>query len=420
MEYDMMVYEKALRGLIALTQADNPEHACQVNRYKRLLLTHQQVYNTRETVGIASAPGRVEIIGNHTDHNHGLVLAAAVNMDTVAAFSRRNDMNVHLASEGYEAISVDLSNLNPMPQEAGTSKALIRGVAAGLSSRGHKIGGFEAVMSSQVLSGSGLSSSAAFKVLVCYLFDLLYNGGTIDAVTRAQISQYAENAYFMKPCGLMDQMASSFGGMVQIDFELKQPKVESLQFSFAKAGYQMVIVNTRSSHDDLTPAYSAIPQEMKAAAQAAGGELLRDIPFDGFLAALPMVQEQTGDRAVLRALHFYQENDRVREAAKALKNKDINTFFDLINASGLSSWTQLQNISAHADEQPIALGLAVAKQVLQRRGACRVHGGGFAGTTLNFEPNDLRASFINAMEALFGAGCCHLLDVREKGPDLIL
>jgi galactokinase len=420
MECVMMVYEKALRDLIALKDEDNPQNTEQINRYKSLLLQHQQIYNTKEAVGIASAPGRVEIIGNHTDHNHGLVLAAAVNMDTVAAFSRRDDMLVNLASEGYEPISVDLTKLTPVVEEAGTSKALIRGVAAGLVARGYKIGGFDAAMSSQVLSGSGLSSSAAFEVLVCYLFDLLYNGGSIDAVTRAQISQYAENAYFMKPSGLMDQMASSFGGMVQIDFEQEQPKVDILQFSFAKAGYQMVIVNTRSSHDDLTPAYSAIPYEMKAAAKAAGGELLRDIPFERFLTVLPTVQKEAGDRAVLRALHFYQENALVKDAAQALKNNRIAAFFDAINASGLSSWTQLQNISVHEDEQPIALGLAVAKQVLGARGACRVHGGGFAGTTLNFVPNDLLDMFTKTMESLFGEGCCHLLDVREKGPDLIL
>ncbi|NLE69791.1 MAG: galactokinase [Clostridiales bacterium] len=415
----MMVYEQALRSLIAL-QEDTGASQEQINRYKNLVLLHQQLYNTKAGLAIASAPGRVEIIGNHTDHNHGLVLAAAVNMDTVAAFSPRDDLQVNLTSEGYEAISLNLKELNPVAEEAGTSRALIRGVAAGLVARGYRIGGFDAVMSSQVLSGSGLSSSAAFEVLVCYILDLLYNQGAMDAVTRAQVSQYAENAFFMKPSGLMDQMASSFGGLVEIDFKDQQPKVATLQIAFQDAGYSMVIVNTRSSHDDLTPAYAAIPREMKAAAQAAGGHLLRDVDFDVFLSVLPKVQREAGDRAVLRALHFYQENQRVLAAVEALKDHDFEAFFAAVNASGLSSWTQLQNITVHEDQQPIALALAVARQVLAGSGACRVHGGGFAGTTLNFVPFHKLDQFTRAMEALFGAGCCHELDVRPEGAKLVL
>ena len=415
----MMVYEQALRSLIAL-QEDTGASQEQINRYKNLVLLHQQLYNTKAGLAIASAPGRVEIIGNHTDHNHGLVLAAAVNMDTVAAFSPRDDLQVNLTSEGYEAISLNLKELNPVAEEAGTSRALIRGVAAGLVARGYRIGGFDAVMSSQVLSGSGLSSSAAFEVLVCYILDLLYNQGAMDAVTRAQVSQYAENAFFMKPSGLMDQMASSFGGLVEIYFKDQQPKVATLQIAFQDAGYSMVIVNTRSSHDDLTPAYAAIPREMKAAAQAAGGHLLRDVDFDVFLSVLPKVQREAGDRAVLRALHFYQENQRVLAAVEALKDHDFEAFFAAVNASGLSSWTQLQNITVHEDQQPIALALAVARQVLAGSGACRVHGGGFAGTTLNFVPFHKLDQFTRAMEALFGAGCCHELDVRPEGAKLVL
>lgn len=415
----MMVYEQALRSLIAL-QEETGEAQEQINRYKNLVILHQQVYNAKAGLAIASAPGRVEIIGNHTDHNHGKVLAAAVNMDTVAAFTPREDMVVNLHSEGYPAISLNLAALHPVPEEAGTSTALIRGVATGLVSRGYRIGGFDVVMSSQVLSGSGLSSSAAFEVLVCYILDVLYNKGTVDAITRAQVSQHAENAFFMKPSGLMDQMASSCGGLVEIDFKDSIPKVETLQIAFREAGYSMVIVNTKSSHDDLTPAYAAIPREMKAAAQAAGGQLLRDVPFDEFLAALPKVQQEAGDRAVLRALHFYQENQRVTQAVEALKTHNMDAFFKAINASGLSSWTQLQNITVHEDEQPIALALAVARQVLAGSGACRVHGGGFAGTTLNFVPFHKLDQFTQAMEALFGEGCCHELDVRPEGAKLVL
>lgn len=385
-------------------------------RFRELTALHQQAFNTDQPLAAFSAPGRVELVGNHTDHNHGKVLAAAVNLDTAAVASPRADLKVNLASEGYAPLAMDLADLNPRQEEAGTTAALIRGVAAGLSRRGLKVGGFDAVMNSRVLSGSGLSSSAAFEVLACFILENLYNEGLLDAVTRAQISQYAENAYFMKPSGLMDQMASSNGGMVKIDFGMEQPKVERLSFSFAEHGYAMVIVNTRSSHDDLTPAYAAIPKEMKAAAAAAGGSLLGDVPFETFLKSLPEVRKQAGDRALLRGLHFYQENIRVDRAAEALKTGDIQAFFDAINASGLSSWTLLQNISVHEQEQPMALALAVAAQVLGGRGACRVHGGGFAGTTLNFVPLDLLDIFIPAMEALFGLECCHSLDVRNEGP----
>ncbi|MGI6725982.1 MAG: galactokinase [Christensenellales bacterium] len=388
----------------------------QIGRLERLKEQHAQRFPGAARSVALSAPGRVEIIGNHTDHNHGLVLAAAVNLDTMAAVSPRKDLRVHLHSDGYPVMELTLDSLDTVPGEAGTSLALIRGVAAGLNAAGYAYGGFDAVMNSQVLSGSGLSSSAAFEVLVCYIFDVLYNGTVIDAVTRAKIGQYAENVYFLKPSGLMDQMASSCGGMVRIDFGGEQPQVENLQFSFAKAGYAMVVVSTDSSHDDLTPAYAAIPAEMKAAATAAGGKVLRDICFDQFLKALPAVRRTVGDRAVLRAIHYYQENQRVLQAAAALKDGRLDDFFKAVNDSGLSSWTQLQNISVSDHDQPIALALAAARQVLSGRGACRIHGGGFAGTTLNFVPKCSLACFIETMEMLFGAGCCHILDVRSQGP----
>ena len=388
----------------------------QTDRLARLKELHTQRFPAAARPVALSAPGRVEIIGNHTDHNHGLVLAAAVNLDTMAVISPRKDLRIRLHSEGYPVLELTLDSLDVVPDEAGTSLALIRGVAAGLKAAGYACGGFDAVMSSQVLSGSGLSSSAAFEVLVCHAFDVLYNGIVIDAVTRAKIGQYAENVYFMKPSGLMDQMASSCGGMVRIDFGGEQPQVESLQFSFAQAGYAMVVVSTDSSHDDLTPAYAAIPAEMKAAAAAAGGKVLREISFDQFLKALPAVRRAAGDRAVLRAIHYYQENQRVVHAASALQDGRLDDFFKAVNDSGLSSWTQLQNISVSDHDQPIALALAAARQLLSGRGACRIHGGGFAGTTLNFVPQDILPRFIETMEILFGAGCCHVLDVRAQGP----
>ncbi len=393
-----------------------PDADLQTQRYLFLLDKHQRLYNAKGQIFLLCAPGRAEIIGNHTDHNRGVVLACAVNLDTACVVSPRTDMTVNLYSEGYGSLQTTLSNLDIDESKAGTSEALILGVAAGMKERGYQIGGFDAVMNSQVLSGSGLSSSAAFEVLICYLLDALYNGGRMDAITRAQIGQFAENQYFMKPSGLMDQMASSFGGLVKIDFENSEPAVETLHFSFAQAGYNLVIVNTHSSHDDLTPAYAAIPREMKAAAGVAGGQVLRDVPFDHFLASLKIVRKNAGDRAVLRALHYYQENDRVNEAADALNQEDLPRFFAAIAASGLSSETQLQNIHVHDQDQPLTLALALSRLVLNGRGACRVHGGGFAGTTLNFVPRDLMDSFVPAMESLFGQGCCHTLDVRQEGP----
>ena len=405
-----MVYEQAIKAVSSLQDKGLKE------RILPLVAQHRQQFGLNAHLSVFSAPGRVEVIGNHTDHNHGLVLAAAVNLDTLALVSARQDKQVRLLSDGYPLIELNLAQLAPQAEEAGSSQALIRGVAAGLESRGYKTGGFDAVMSSQVLSGSGLSSSAAFEVLVCHILDVLYNQGKLDATTRAQIGQYAENAYFMKPSGLMDQMASSFGGLVQIDFGPEQPQVQRLDFSFQKAGYALVVLNTRSSHDDLTQAYAAIPQEMQAAARVAGGQLLRDVPFEGFLNALPQVRAQAGDRAALRGLHFYQENQRVQAAAQALENQDLPAFFAAIDQSGLSSETQLQNLHVSDRDQPLSLALALARQLLSGQGACRVHGGGFAGTTLNFVPLSQVEDFTKAMETVFGTGCCHSLDVRSQGP----
>lgn len=382
----------------------------------QLLKQHREMVGSTAVPVLASAPGRVELVGNHTDHNHGLVLAAAVNLDTLVAASPRDDTLIRLSSEGYGVVTLDISQLDPRKEEAGTTAALLRGVAAGMAQAGFRVGGFDGVMTSRVMSGSGLSSSAAFEVLACYLFDILFNGETMRPDLRARIGQFAENNYFMKPSGLMDQMASSFGGMVMIDFQDPEPRVERLSYSFASAGYAMVVVDTGSSHGDLTDAYSAIPREMRAAAKAAGGETLRDVPPERFLASLGAVRQAVGDRAVLRALHFYQENSRVAQAASALRQNDADAFFDAVKRSGLSSWTLLQNVHTGDREQPLALALAVAGQVLDGRGACRVHGGGFAGTTLNFVPLELLDRFTGVMEGLFGPACCHTLDVREQGP----
>ncbi len=400
----------------AKAQLKRLDDSAQQARWRRMIDLHQQHFGQAQALYALSAPGRAEIVGNHTDHNNGQVLAAAVNLDTAALVSPRDDLLVRVFSDGYGWITLSLDQLTPGSQPPGTSAALIAGVAEGLVRRGYRVGGFEAVVSSDVLSGSGLSSSAAFEVLVCYLFDVLYNGTTIDFVTRAQVGQYAENTHFGKPSGLMDQMASSSGGLVAIDFGQASPQVRAIPFSFMEAGYHMVIVNTGGSHDNLTDAYAAIPHEMKAAAAALGVGLLREAPFVRFLGSLSQVRAQAGDRAVLRALHFYQENQRVQQAADALEARRLDAFFEAVNASGLSSETQLQNIHVHEQEQPMALALALARQVLQGQGACRVHGGGFAGTTLNFVPLARLNTFTQTMEALFGPGCCHSLDVRAQGP----
>ena len=404
-----MVYEQAQSRLTALQDADTRE------RYARLLGLHRQHFRAGPLYAL-SAPGRAEIIGNHTDHNRGRVLAAAINLDTAAVVSPREDLRVRLFSEGYGLIELGLDNLKPGAQQAGSSAALIAGVAEGLVKRGYSIGGFDAVVGSQVLSGSGLSSSAAFEVLVCYIFDVLFNGSSVDFISRAQIGQYAENVHFGKPSGLMDQMASSSGGLVAIDFREAIPQVDTIRFSYREVGYAMVIVNTGGSHDNLTEAYAAIPREMKAAAAVLGGETLSEVPFETFTDNLRRVREEAGDRALLRALHFYQENRRVAQAADALREGNLPAFFKAVNESGLSSETQLQNIHVNEKEQPMALALALARETLRGQGACRVHGGGFAGTTLNFVPLDMLEGFTHAMEALFGPGCCHSLDVRLEGP----
>jgi galactokinase len=391
-----------------------------LNKIESLVKTHQDAFHADGPVFVVSSPGRVELIGNHTDHNRGLVLAAAINLDIMAAVTPRDDGIVTVHSAGYQPIVVDLQGLDPVAEEKETSQALIRGVAAGMKQRGYSIRGFDAVMRSDVGTGSGLSSSAAFEVLICAVFDALYNGFHVNPVVRAQIARDAENRFFMKPSGLMDQMASSLGGLVAIDFKDDEPQSETLRYSFLDAGYTIMVVNTGGSHENLTYAYSAIPKEMREVARALGGNDLRDIPYERFLDDFPRARQQAGDRAVLRALHFYQENARVQEAVQALKAGDPERFLRLINASGMSSWTLLQNIQADPQSQPMAVALGRAQSVLGGRGAVRVHGGGFAGTTLNFVPVELENAFTAAMEGLFGLGACQKLEIRQEGAVLPL
>ncbi len=383
-------------------------------RYGGLLKVHEDLFRAEDVI-VVSAPGRSEIVGNHTDHNNGRVLAAAVNLDTLAVVSPAADGQVEVVSEGYPRISLNLNDLSPRKEEEGTTNALIRGVAARMKELGYAIGGFNAAITSDVLSGSGLSSSAAFETLVCGILDALYNDGTMDAVGRAKISQYAENVYFGKPSGLMDQMASSVGGLIGIDFRQDEPEITPLQFSFQDHGYALIVVNTGGSHDDLTPEYAAIREEMVKVAEALGQPVLRGLRPEQLQLNIRTLRSQVGDRAILRSMHFFQENERVARAVAAIEKDDVEAFLQEIRASGRSSWQLLQNMYAHQQEQPMSIALAVAEEVLHGRGACRLHGGGFAGTTLNFVPLDLVDDFVKAMEGVFGENSCHVLDVRPVG-----
>lgn len=365
-----------------------------------------------------SAPGRTEISGNHTDHQHGCVLAAAVNLETVAEVTLNGTDRICVRSEGYAPVEIDLTDLAVHEEEKNSTAALIRGVAAALSKRGAKLQGFDAEVSSTVLPGSGLSSSAAFEVLIGTICNELFYDRKLSAVEIAQIGQYAENVYFGKPCGLMDQTASSVGGMVFIDFkDPAKPMVEKLDFDFAKAGHALCIIDSGADHADLTDEYAAIPGELKQLCRFFGKEVLRDILEEEFLSALPRIRHQVPDRAILRAVHFYQENKRVQRQAQALREGDFETFLRLVSESGRSSWMYLQNITPAGEiqHQDVAVALAMCDVLLQGRGAYRVHGGGFAGTVQAFVPMDMLDAFKNGMESILGVGKCHVLSIRPEG-----
>ena len=365
-----------------------------------------------------SAPGRTEISGNHTDHQHGCVLAAAVNLKTVAEVTRNQSGLIRVQSEGSPAVEVDLSDLSVREEEKNTTAALIRGVAAAFSQRGAHLEGFDARVRSGVLPGSGLSSSAAFEVLMGTICNELFFDRKLSAVEIAQVGQYAENVYFGKPCGLMDQTASSVGGMVFIDFENPDsPVVERIDFDFAAAGHALCIIDSGADHADLTDEYAAIPGELKKISAFFGKEVLRDIPEADFFAALPELRHRVPDRAILRAIHFYQENKRVQRQVQALRDGDFGTFLRLVSESGRSSWMYLQNITptGATEHQDVAVALALCDTLLQGKGAFRVHGGGFAGTVQAFVPLEMLDSFKEGMERVLGEGKCHVLSIRSEG-----
>ena len=367
---------------------------------------------------VFSAPGRTEISGNHTDHQHGCVLAAAVNLETVADVCLNGSNIIRVQSEGYPAVEVSLDDLSVREEEKNTTAALIRGVASCFAQKGAKLEGFDAAVSSTVLPGSGLSSSAAFEVLFGTILNELFYDKRLSAVEIAQIGQYAENVYFGKPCGLMDQMASSVGGLVYIDFENpEQPKIEKINFDLAKAGYALCIIDSGADHADLTDEYAAIPNELKEVCRFFGKDVLRQIPEEEFLEKLPELRKQVSDRAILRAIHVYQENKRVKILASALRNEDLYAFFHMIRQSGQSSWMYLQNIypSGAVAKQEVAIALTLCDTLLHGRGAYRVHGGGFAGTVQAFVPFDLLTKFKSEIERVLGEGKCHVLNIRADG-----
>lgn len=388
-----------------------------VKRYQALFSAGDDVQ-----VALFSSPGRTELGGNHTDHQHGCVLAASVNMDmlSVAAPNGTNQVRIH--SEGYPVLTVDLSNLSPVESEKETSASLVRGVAARMTELGQAPAGFDAYVCSSVPAGSGLSSSAAYEVLVGTIFNVLFCNQVFTPVQVAQIGQYAENVFFGKPCGLMDETASAVGGVVSIDFkDPSAPVVRKVDFDFPATGHTLCIINSGADHADLTDAYAAITNEMKSVAACFGKEVLRDVDETTFRATIPDLRKALGDRAVLRAIHFFDENRRAVQEAQALEQGDFAAFLALVRASGMSSSLYLQNTFATSDpkQQAIPMVLWAAEEVLQGTGAVRVHGGGFAGTVQAFVPNDKLPAFLNAMEQLLGKDMCHMLSIRPEGGCLV-
>ncbi|MBE6886343.1 MAG: galactokinase [Ruminococcaceae bacterium] len=405
-------------GLDAPLAALYADPAVQRERYIAAIEEFCRIYGADRELRLFSAPGRTEVGGNHTDHNHGRVLAAAVNLDVIAVVAPWEDDTVRIQSAGFPEDVVSLSCLTPQPEEKNTSAALIRGVAAGFVQRGYRLGGFRAYTTSSVLKGSGLSSSAAFEVLLSAIFNGLFCGDALSAVERAKISQYAENRFFGKPSGLMDQTASAVGGFITIDFaDPAKPVIEQVDFDFAASGYALCITDTRADHSDLTDEYAAIRTEMQQVAGLFGEEFLRPVSREALLDRIPEAREQFGDRAVLRALHFINDNQRVADQAAALRSGNTGEFLRLVSESGRSSFMYLQNVHASGAtvHQEVSLALALSEELLAGKGAFRIHGGGFAGTIQAFVPTGLVEHYRTGMEAVFGPGSCYILSVRAAG-----
>ncbi len=394
--------------------------AAQKERYAKALSAFETLYGADREVAFYSVAGRSELSGNHTDHNHGCVIAASIDLDIIAVASPRADAVIRIKSEGFPEDVVDLTAFTAPKQERfERSDALIAGMAAGFRKEGYAVGGFDAYTTSNVLKGSGISSSAAFEDMVGNILSHLYNGGKVSNVEIAKLAQYAENVFFGKPCGLMDQVACAVGGIVAIDFaDPKAPLIEQIDFDMSAAGYNLCIVNTGGNHADLTGDYASVPAEMKAVAACFGKSVLREVEEEKVLSSVADLRKKTNDRAVLRALHFYAENRRVAAQKAALKSGDVKAFFTEVIASGRSSFCYLQNVftTKNPAEQGLSLALCLAERILAGKNAAwRVHGGGFAGTIQAFVPNDMVETFRAQMDAAFGAGACMVLRIRPVG-----
>lgn len=396
---------------------DESQLEYQRKRYIEAIMKFEELYGNGD-IKIFSAPGRSEIGGNHTDHQHGKVLACAINMDAIAIVKKTEAEEVRLVSNDSEEIVVDITNLSICETDKGSTMALIKGVLAGLCERGYQIGGFHAYITSDVLIGSGVSSSAAFETLIGTILSGLYNEMKISSTDIAIIGQFAENIYFGKPCGLMDQMACSIGSLVYIDFvNPEKPLVEKISFDLEKYGYSLCITDTKGSHADLTDEYAAVPEEMKCVANYFGKEVLVEVTLDELLYHVAEMRKELSDRCILRAIHFLSENKRVEEEVNALKGREIDVFLENVQASGNSSYKFLQNVysSKNVHQQNVSLALAISETMLGNKGVCRVHGGGFAGTIQAFVRNEAVDIYKGSMEQLFGNGSCSVLKIRKYG-----
>lgn len=409
-------YADKLAYMYACDAKDTAPYA---DRFLEVIAGLEETFGAAEDVRLFSAPGRTEIGGNHTDHQHGCVLAASLNLDVIGAVRLNGTDKVRIQSKGYPMDEIDLNDLEPRESEYERASGLIRGVLRKFKDKGYSLQGFDAYTVSSVLKGSGMSSSASFEVLVGTIVNGLFCNEEIDAVEIAKIGQYAENVFFGKPCGLMDQMASSVGAVVAIDFaDTEKPKVEKVEFDFTKSGHALCIIDSGADHADLTNEYADITVEMRKVAEFFGKQYLRDVDPAEFAAKLPEVRKACKtDRAVLRAMHFFAENQRAQDEVAALQSGDFEQFLDIVKKSGYSSYMYLQNVYASSmpDQQAVSLALALCDEILGDAGAYRVHGGGFAGTVQAFVPEDLLDEFKTKIEAVLGEGMCHVLAIRPVG-----
>ena len=388
------------------------------DRYLKATEEFEKLYGDSDNIRIFSAPGRTEVGGNHTDHQHGKVLAGSVDLDVIAIVAANDGDVVRIKSAGYPMDEICVDDLQINEGEYGKAASLIRGVCAAFKNNGYNVGGFDAYTTSNVLKGSGLSSSAAFEVLVSNIINGLYNDGKVDAVSIAKYSQFAEREYFGKPCGLLDQMASSVGGFTYADFnDPKNPIIEKIDLDISKSGCTLCVVDTGGNHANLTGDYADITVECRMVSNALGVEFLRDADEERFYKDMAAIRKSCGDRAVLRAFHFFNENARVEDQKAALKSADFGTFFTLVNNSGESSYNYLQNLYSNSNpaEQGLCLALALTKQFLGNEGASRVHGGGFAGTIQCYIPTEKLADYKKMIESVFGSGSCVPLLIRPVG-----